>query len=130
MNNKGRQGRRRRGGTGRKGAQRGKGERDAGRRRVRKEVDSKVVEIRRGGNGGDGEEAGGHEASLSQMRSDLFSLSLARPAGTHRALSVDLTILRPAARCWYSKTLSGDERHYPHRGRETKRAVRRAAILA
>lgn len=91
--------------------------RDARRRRVRKEVDSKVVETRRGGNGGDGEEAGGHEVSLSQMRSDLFCLSLARPDGAHRALSVDLTISRLAARCWYSKTLSGDERHYPHRGR-------------
>ena len=61
---------------------------------MRKEVDSKVVEIRRGGNRGDGEEAGGHEVSLSQMRSDLFCLSLAQPVGACRALSVDLMILR------------------------------------
>lgn len=115
MNNEGRQGRRRRGGTDEEGRAKtagGGGER--GGERVRKEVDSKVVEIRRGGNEGDGEEAGG--LSLSQMRSDLLCLSLARPAGARRAFLVGLTISRLAARCWYSKTLSGDERHYPHRG--------------
>lgn len=47
------------------------------------------------------EEAGGHRVSLSRMRSDL-SPSFSLPRGPARA------------RCWYSKTLSGDERHYPH----------------
>jgi len=79
-------------------------------------VDSKLVEIL-AGEGGEGEEAGGHEVFLSQMRSDLVCLSLARPTRARRALSVDLTISTLAARCWYSKTLSGDERHYPHPGR-------------
>ena len=51
------------------------------------------------------EEAGGHRASLSRMRSDLSrSLSFLEGDGPD--------LLR--ARCWYSKTLSGDERHYPH----------------
>lgn len=69
---------------------------------------------RRGGNGGDGEEAGGLPIA-DEIRS---LLALARTADrARRALFVDLTISRFAARCWYSKTLSGDERHYPHRGR-------------
>lgn len=78
----------------------------SGGKRVQ-EVDSKVVEILVGlrgegvgGGGGEGgrtrggknEEAGGHEVFLSQMRSDLVCVSLARTAGTCRALSVDLTI--------------------------------------
>lgn len=54
---------------------------------------------------GEGEEAGGYEVFLSQMRSDLFCLSLARPTGARRGLSVDFTISTLAARCWYSKTL-------------------------
>lgn len=44
---------------------------------MRKEVDSKVVEIRRGGNGGDGEEAGGLPIA-DEIRS---LLPLARTAG-------------------------------------------------
>lgn len=55
--------------------------------------------------GGEDEEAGGYEVFLSQMRSDLFCLSLAQPTGARRGLFVDFTISTLAARCWYSKTL-------------------------
>lgn len=79
MNNEGRQKRRRREGRDRKGERRGK--------RVRKEVDSKVVEIHRGGNGGDGEEAGGLPIA-DEIRSLSASRSHDRPGPVGPSLSI------------------------------------------
>lgn len=77
-----------------------------------------------------GEEAGEHGVFLSQMRSDL-SLPLARALGRARRSSPSVPRSSTlAARCWYSKTLSGDERHYPHLAQVDQEGRTRAAILA